>query len=51
MITSIRYYDASEVHRQGMSKTAKILIVVGIVGAWIGTATALACHSEGGPYC
>ena len=50
-MTSIRYDDASEVHRLGMSKTAKIVIVVGIVGAWIGIATVLACHSEGGPHC
>jgi hypothetical protein len=49
--TSIRYDDASEIHRVGMSKTAKILIAVGIVGAWIGIGTALACHSEGGPHC
>jgi hypothetical protein len=50
-MTSIRYDDASEVHREEMSKTAKILIAVGIVAAWIGIATALACHSEGGPHC
>jgi len=49
--TSIRYDDASEIHRGRMSKTAKILIAVGIVGAWIGIATALACHSEGGTHC
>jgi small nuclear ribonucleoprotein (snRNP)-like protein len=50
-ITSIRYDDANELHRQGMSKTAKILIAIGIAAAWIGIATALACHSEGGPHC
>jgi len=50
-MTSIRYDDARDVHGEGMSKTAKILIVVGIVGALIGTGAALACHSEGGPHC
>ena len=50
-ITSIAYADASEVHRQGMSKTTKILIAVGSVAAFIGIATALACSSEGGPHC
>jgi len=48
--TSIRYDHASEIYRGGMSKTAKILIAVGIIGAWIGIATALACHSEGRPH-
>ena len=50
-VTSIRYDDANEVQRQGMSRTTKILIVIGIVAAWIGIATALACSSEGGPHC
>jgi hypothetical protein len=50
-ITSIAYADASEVHRQGMSKTTKILIAVGSVAAFIGIATALACSSEGGAHC
>ena len=50
-MTSIAYADVIEVHRQGMSKRAKILIVIGIVAAWVGAATAIACHSEGGPHC
>jgi len=50
-MTSIGYGDVVEVHRQGMSKEAKILIVIGIAAAWIGIATALACSSEGGPHC
>lgn len=48
----VAYADVQEVKQKGMSKTAKILIVSGIVvGAAIGLGFALACSSEGGPHC
>ena len=48
----VAYADVQEVKQKGMSKTAKILIVIGIVvGAAIGLGFALACSSEGGPNC
>jgi histidinol dehydrogenase len=48
----VAYADVREVKQKGMSKTAKILIVSGIVvGAVVGLGFALACSSEGGPNC
>ncbi|HMK21584.1 MAG TPA: hypothetical protein VK466_04580 [Terriglobales bacterium] len=48
----VAYADVQEVKQKGLSKTAKILIVSGIVvGAAVGLGVALACSSEGGPNC
>ena len=48
----VAYADVREVKQKGMSKTAKILIVSGIVVAVVvGLGFALACSSEGGPNC
>ena len=48
----VDYTDVQEIKQKGMSKTAKILIVSGIVvGAVVGLGVALACSSEGGPHC
>ena len=51
-VTTISYEDVSKIKRQGLSKPVKILTICGVVvGAWIGIAAALACHTEGGPHC
>jgi small nuclear ribonucleoprotein (snRNP)-like protein len=51
-VTTISYEDVNEVKRQGLSKTAKILIVsLIVVGAVIGIGFAVACSAEGGPHC
>ena len=48
----IAYADTKEIRQKGMSKTAKILIVSGIVvGTVIAVGFALACSAEGGPHC
>lgn len=48
----VAYADVQEIKQDGMSKTAKILIVSGIVvGVVVGLGFALACSSEGGPNC
>ena len=48
----VAFTDVQEVKQKGMSRTAKILIVSGIVvGVVVGLGFALACSSEGGPNC
>jgi histidinol dehydrogenase len=48
----VAYADVQEVKQKGMSRTTKILIVIGIVvSAVLALGFALACTSEGGPNC
>lgn len=51
-VMQVAYADTKEVKLKGMSKSAKILIVSGIVvGTVIALGFALACSAEGGPHC
>lgn len=48
----VTYAQIQEVQQKGMSRTAKILLVSGIVvGTVIGIGFALACSSDSGPNC